>query len=267
MTTGGSLCAPGLAVGPSTSPAAAAAITDTGTAGTGITICTAAQGLTGWLSCIYNQMTGAIPAGTNIIGKVSQDTSPWIIDSNNTGNLYTAITGPIPSGTNVIGAVTGGTAAGSSLTANPLTTGGRAQNAENTAVTTGQVVNAAYDLTGKVINLPYANSENFVQGTVTITASTSPASLIASGGTGNYIYITSLNCINSGSSSTIVQLQNGNGGTVFWTGYAASGGGSFNINFPTPLGGKSLSTATAVYVVGLTSTSSLYCTATGYKGV
>lgn len=52
---GGDITSP---LGPTTAPAAAVAITDTGTAITGVTIPAGGQGLTGWLSAVHNDLTG-----------------------------------------------------------------------------------------------------------------------------------------------------------------------------------------------------------------
>jgi hypothetical protein len=150
---------------------------------------------------------------------------------------------------------------------NPNTVAGFAQNAEPaTLATSGQTSALSTDLAHKLITLPYANPENFVQGTVAAAATTPGTSLLASAGTGLYNYITALSCFNSGGSATTIVLTNGSGGTVFWQGYAAASGGGFTISFPTPIGGKSLSTATPVFVYAGTSTTSLSCNASGYKG-
>lgn len=161
----------------------------------------------------------------------------------------------------------GGLAANNASTSgNPLPTSGLAQSAEPALATNGQNAEISLDLAHKQITLPYANPENFVTSTVTVTASTADTSFIPSAGTGLVSYITSLACFNSGATATVITLKNGSGGTVFWTGYALNSGGGFTISFPTPAGGKALSTATAVYVNTGSSTSSVYCSATSYKG-
>jgi hypothetical protein len=149
---------------------------------------------------------------------------------------------------------------------NPETVAGFAQTAEPTLAAAGQTSALATDLAHKLINLPYANPENFVQGTAAAVATTPGTSLLPSAGTGLFNYITSISCFNSGSSATTVVLTNGSGGTTFWQGYAAATGGGFTISFPTPIGGKSLTAATAVFAFAGTSTTSLSCNASGYKG-
>lgn len=197
-----------------------------------------------------------------------------------TANVRVGISAPPPSSNTVAGTVTAvqptaanfnatvvGPAANNAATSgNPNQISGLAESAEPALATNGQNASVALDLAHKQIILPYANPENFVTSTVTVTASTADTLFIASAGTGLVSYITSLVCVNSGASATVVNLKNGSGGTVFWASYALNGGGGFSVSFPTPVGGKALSTATAVYVQTATSTSSVICSAGSYKG-
>ncbi len=54
--------------GSGTTPANAISITDTGTAGSGATICSGAEGIKGWLSCMYQAMTAAPTLGSTTGG-------------------------------------------------------------------------------------------------------------------------------------------------------------------------------------------------------
>lgn len=108
--------------------------TDSGTKITSASMPSGGVGLTGWMSAVYYQLTqtltatltGALPAGTNVLGTVTstQGTSPWAITdsgvkitsasmpsggTNLTGWLsaiYYQLTLALPAGTNVIGTVT-----------------------------------------------------------------------------------------------------------------------------------------------------------------
>ena len=183
-----------------------------------------------------------------------------------TGTFATQSTVTQATASNLNAQVVGAAASGASVSGNPLLDGGRAENAEPTAVTNGQAIAEATDLVGRAIVFPYANKENLVEGSATITLSGTPVSLIASGGSGLYIYITHVDCVNSGSTATTVSLENGSGGTAFWTTYLLNGGGGMTADFPSPIGGPALSLATAVYAAIGSSSSSVYCNANGFKG-
>ncbi len=162
-----------------------------------------------------------------------------------------------------IGLSQGATAAGTTMGA----VGGQAVNAEETALTNGQISRIITDLVGRQINFPFANKENLVQGTALATASTSPVSLIGVPGSSLFIYITHVSCTNSGVTGTTVTFENGSGGSTQYENYAAANGGGFVVDFPTPIGGVNNMTAnTALYFQAGSSTSSLICNAAGFKG-
>ena len=157
----------------------------------------------------------------------------------------------------------GAAASGATVTGNPVLDGRRAQNAEPTPVTNGQVIAAAADLTGKTIVMPYANKENFVSGCGTSTG-TSGVSVIAAQGAGIKIYITSISAANTGAATSLLTIQNDPAGTptTLWTTVNPAGGGS-NFTFPTPL------VATANKAVGFTAASAnvtQYVCVAGYTG-
>ena len=162
-------------------------------------------------------------------------------------------------------AIGGPTASGSSIAGNPLTVGGRAENAEPTAVANGQVVNAAYDFVGRAIVFPYANKENLINGTAS-TAGTTAVQLAAAPGASTFNYITSWRCTNSGATGTTVTLAEG--GTID-QGFAASGTG-FSFSYPTPIGGLGGANPgtvnSAVTFTSGSATTSLICSASGFKG-
>lgn len=165
-----------------------------------------------------------------------------------------------------IGNVGGLAASGASTVGNPMLDGGRAQNAEATAVTNGQAVASAHDLVGKQIVLPYANPENFVSGAITsaMTGTTS-TSLIAAPASGLRNYIT--NCVVSNAHATVgtdIVIQDGSGGTTLYTLPAAPAYGGASVTFPAPL--RQPTTATAIFVANVTTGASTKASCSGYKG-
>jgi len=162
------------------------------------------------------------------------------------------------------GNVQGTVASGASVTGNPLLGGGRAQSAEPTAVTDGQAVAAAYTLSGKAIVLPYANKENFVQGTTSAMTGTTSTSLIA-GVASNNLYITHLSCVNSHATvGTFVSIQDGTGGTIIDTLAAAAVYGGHSNTYPVPL--KVPTAGNGIFVADVTTGANVICSAQGYSG-
>ncbi len=162
----------------------------------------------------------------------------------------------------------GGVAAGASATTNPFLQGARAQSSEQTAVTTGQAVYAAADLTGKQIVLPYANPENFLNGQIT-TAMTATTSTAVTGmgaqGAGVRNYLTSCTFSNSHATvGTMILLQDGSGGTTLWQAPAAALFGGAVVNFPTPI---KTTANTALFAANVTTGANTYVSCTGYKGI
>ena len=153
--------------------------------------------------------------------------------------------------------VGGVTASGASVTGNPVQTGGRAQNAEATAVTNGQAVEAAYDLVGKAIVMPFANKENFIQGYASTTGG-SATTIIASCGASTKCYITGVQCYNT-SATTITVTLTDSASTVL---IVPAGGGN-NASFETPL---ATAAATAFQFTASTGETTIGCAAQGYKG-
>lgn len=161
----------------------------------------------------------------------------------------------------------GGTVATNvAITSNPVNLGAQAVSAENTVVTATRQVQLVADLAGKQIVLPYANPENFVSGVITsaMTGTTS-TSLIAAPAAGLRNYITQCTFSNSHATvGTLMALQDGNGGTAFYNAPAAAVYGGATLTFPTPL--RQPTTATAVYVVNITTGASTFAACSGYKG-
>lgn len=155
----------------------------------------------------------------------------------------------------------GATAA--SVPANGVFHGLRGQNAEQTAVTNGQLVGAAADLVGKLIMLPYANPENFVQGTTTAITDTTSTSVIASAGGSLRNYIT--DCVGTNSHATVgtfVKILDGS--TIIDEFFAAPAGGGASRSYPVPRKGTA---ATAINAQMVTTGANVIVSCGGYKGI
>lgn len=146
---------------------------------------------------------------------------------------------------------------------NPVKVGGKAVNAEPTAVANNDRANFITDLVGKQIVLPYCNPENLISGKTSDITGTSDTSLIAAQGSGVRIYVTSIMVTNSHATvGTWVNVKDGS--TTIYTGYAAPVGGGFVVPLPTPL---KLTANTALNVACETTGANVRASAIGYKGV
>lgn len=152
---------------------------------------------------------------------------------------------------------------GSGVPATAEYAAGQAKSADIAAATTGNLTGATFDLLGKQVMTPYAMAQQILQGksgAMTATTSTVLLAAVAS----NYLYITSILVTNSHATvGTLVSLQDGNGGTSFYEGYAAPAGGGFSVSFPTPL--RCPTAGNAIYCVNGTTGSNTYVSVTGYK--
>lgn len=174
---------------------------------------------------------------------------------------------PISTDTKGNALVTGNVAHDGADAGNPVKVGGKAVNAEQTAVANGDRTNFVADLVGKQIVAPYTNPENIVSGAITsaMTGTTS-TSLVAAPGSGLRNYITTIIISNSHATvGTDVVIQDGNGGTTLLTIPAAAVYGGAVINLPVPL--RQPTTNTALYCANVTTGASTKVSAVGYKGV
>jgi hypothetical protein len=178
----------------------------------------------------------------------------------NSTNHTVVVEGKGTSGSAVGGVLSqqGPIAAGATQTANPLPGGCTATNVEPTAVTTGQAVAQACGLSGKLINLPYANKENMARGAGSSTSTTAITILAASGSASQFEYLTSVQCSNVSATTDYVTL-NDSASTVLIN---PSGGGN-NVTFPVPLRVALNTAATATPHTGETTE---FCSAQGYYG-
>jgi hypothetical protein len=195
-------------------------------------------------------IVGALPAGTNAIGKLAANSGVDIGDVDVTSAVITG----------------GAVAHDAADSGNPIKTGGRAVNAEIAAVANNDRVDSVHDLTGKQIVLPYANPENFVSGAITTAMTgTTSTSLVAAPGSGLRNYITTIIVSNAHATvGTDVIIQDGSGGTTLLTIPAAALYGGATITLPTPL--RQPTTNTALFCANVTTGASTKVSAVGYKG-
>jgi hypothetical protein len=145
---------------------------------------------------------------------------------------------------------------------NVLAVGAAAVNAEQTAATNGQAQRIVTDLVGKLIELPYANPENYVQGATTAQTGSTVVSVIASAGGSLRNYITSCQVTNTSSTNTFMQITDG-ASTVMATIPMPANGGAV-VTFPSPLKGTA---ATATEALPGAAVTSWYVSCQGYKGL
>jgi len=169
----------------------------------------------------------------------------------------------IEAGVNGSQAVGGCVATNTATPCNPMNLGAQAVSSENSAATTAREVQLVADLVGKLIVLPYANPENFVNGTTAAITDTTSTSTIASAGGSLRNYITSACITNSHATvGTFVKLLEGS--NIIWEVYAAPAGGGACQTFAVPLRGAA---ATAINCQPVTTGANVICTAAGYKGI
>ena len=209
-----------------------------------------------------------VTAGNALVVDGSASTQPVSgtvsITANSSVNLAQVAGGTtINSGVTGALATGGDTAAAATDAGNPVKVGGIAKSSEPTAVTTGQRANFYTDLVGKQVIIPYANPENFVNGTTAAITDTTSTSVIASAGGSLRNYITSILVTNSHATvGTFVKILDG--ASIIYEGYAAAAGGGFTASLPVPLRGTA---ATAVNAQCVTTGANVIVSCAGYKGV
>lgn len=222
-------------------------VAGTGTAGTANAGVVTVQGIASMTKLLVTPDSVALPANQSV--NVAQ------IGGTNTVN------GGLAGSQSVGGTV----ATNVAISANPLNLGAQAVSSENAAVTTARQVQLVADLVGKLIVLPYANPENFVSGVTAAMTATTSTSLIAAPASGLRNYITQCTFSNSHATvGTIMNLQDGSGGTTIYSFPAAPAYGGATVSFPTPL--RQPTTATALFVVNATTGSNTFAACSGYKG-
>jgi len=212
-----------------------------------------------------------LPAGQNLIGSVMGPAGAgaavsgnpvWMggTDGTNVRGIKTDTSGELQVDVLSVNAQTAHDAA---IGGAPVRAGGRAVNAEVTAVANGDTADLVTDLTGKQIILPYANPENFLAGKTSDITGTTDTSVIAAQGAGVRIYVTQVTVQNSHATvSTWVDIEDGT--SAIYTIYAPAAGGGASVTFPVPL---RLTANTALQAKCATTGSNVRVSASGYKGV
>ncbi len=154
-------------------------------------------------------VTSSSPAYTNgQTNPLSLTTAGGLrIDGSAVTQPVSAASLPLPSGAATAANQTSWQGAtGTAAPGNASYSGARAENAEPSPASNGNLTGLAVGLEGKLITLPFANKENMVRGTASQTG-TSATTLIAAQGSGIKIYVTGVQCKNTGSATTIVTLN------------------------------------------------------------
>jgi hypothetical protein len=157
------------------------------------------------------------------------------------------------------GAVAGVTASGATLTEAPIANGCRAATASPTAVTDGQKVNMMCGPEGRIIT-GYSPRDLQVTGTASGT-DTNPHTIIASAGGSLKNYITDLECHRDDAGTTMIDVTFSD---AVSTKFGIPAGGEFMKTFNTPL---ATAAATAFTFTSATGTTTVYCSAQGFKGL
>ncbi|MDD5406988.1 MAG: hypothetical protein PHE73_08640 [Sulfurovaceae bacterium] len=207
-------------------------------------------------------ITNALPAGTNLMGKVG-------IDQTTPGTTNAVAIAQIGATTVVNGGLAGSLSVGGTvatnvaITDNPVNIGAQGVSADVSAVTTTRKAQLIADLLGKLVVQPYALPQQLVSGATSDITNTTATTIIA-GVASNYLYITHILVTNSHATvGTFVNITEETSGTVLYTGYAAAAGGGFSITLPTPL--KVPTAAKALQATCVTTGSNTRVSAVGYK--
>jgi len=156
---------------------------------------------------------------------------------------------------------------GSAAPSSAIYVGGLGKTADPTAVTDGQLVAMLMDKLGRIVTSPYAIPENALNGQITsaMTGTTSTAVTgMGAQGAGVRVYVTACIIGNShATAGTMVNLQDGSGGSVLAQIPAAPAYGGGVVPFPTPI---KTTANTGLFAVNATTGSSTFVSCTGYKG-
>jgi hypothetical protein len=220
---------------------------------------------TPWLAKLHDGTTAfkVAPAST---APIATDPAVIVSLSPNSAGIMGTGSQASPNSNYLSVVAAGDLAAGVTDTGNPVKIGAKATSSEPAALTTGQRANFYTDLVGKLVVLPYANPENFVNGAITTAMTgTTSTSLIPAPAAGLRNYVTQITVSNSHATvGTDLIIQDGVSGATIYTIPAAAVYGGSVITFPTPLRQPTL--ATALACANVTTGASTKVSASGYKG-
>lgn len=216
--------------------------------------------------------SGAIQVDATATTQPVQTTAPGVLvagsspDWGNVGSVVAWNGSGTPNALNLLNGIYNGVASAAYVNggtyASFSATGGFGASTEPTKVTTGTAVHALRDLVGKDITSPYANRENYVQGSATST-STGAITVIASAGTGLKNYITSVQLGRSDAGTTPVTITFNDSASTVVVLPGLTGGSTLPITFPVPL---ATAAATAFKFTCSSGVTTAYCSAQGYAG-
>ncbi len=133
--------------------------------------------------------------------------------------------------------------------------------------TTAQLNAPVLDTKGSLAIQPYGLGDNVISGLTTAMTGTTSTAVTGIGqpGSGLYNYITQITVGNSSATiGTFVEMQDGNGGTTFYTIPAAAVYGGATLTFPKPL--KQPTSNTALYCKNTTTSANVIVSVSGFKG-
>lgn len=171
----------------------------------------------------------------------------------------------LPAGTNVLGGFFGNVASDAADSGAPVKIGFQARTSDITAVANADRVDGVADKIGRQIHLPFAIPENALSGNTGDITDTTSTQVIAAQAGSNRIYVTDITVSNmSASVATRVDLLDGNGGSVLWSGPAAAAGGGYSHTFAVPI---FTTAATRLDAKCGTTGAQVRVSVSGYKGV
>ena len=206
------------------------------------------------------QVSSALPAGTNAIGKLAANSGVTI------GAVEIAATQTLSTVTTVgtVTTLTGGGVAHDGVdSGNPVKVGARATTslAGLTLVANADRTDVMAGIDGVQIARPHCNLEDIVSGVQAITDGSS-TSVIASQGAGVKTYITTVIIANTSATAVTVDLRDGTAGTVKATFPVPANTSGVVCNLPVPL---PFSAATAVAADPSAAASTVTVTLIGFK--
>ena len=207
--------------------------------------------------------TVGLSAGTNGIGKLTSNSGVTIGAVELAASQTLATVTTVTTCSTVTTLTGGGVAHDGADSGNPIKVGAKAVTSQSgqTAVASGDRTDLITDLDGSIPVKMACHADN-VSGVATAT-NTTDTSVVAAQGASTYFYCTGVSVVNTGSSTTLITLKDGSGGSALWYGIAPAGGG-YNFNG----GNKALfrtSANTALYFAAGTASTTVYCSVTGYK--
>lgn len=185
----------------------------------------------------------SIPAGTNNIGDVDVLSLPALpAGSNNIGDVD-VLTMPTVT-------IVGSAAHGNGSPGVPMMMAGRANNANPTSESAGDVTYINCDLAGRQI-VSFSDRALVVRSATLAVTNTTETTVIAAGASGVFHDLTMMIITNNSAVASIASIRDATGGTVQFTVYVPANGGMI-VPFPVPL---NQTTAANNWTIQMTTTS------------